>query len=307
MKESSKGHIAIIIANIIFGLSAPFSKVLFNDFLTYSQLLVFRSLGGAILFWGASLLIPRESLKIKEIGILVIAAFVGVIFNQGLYLAGLARTTPIQTGLLQTLGPVYTLFLAFLILKEPLSFKKILGVLIGMVGALILIFSEYRSQILIKNQSYLGDILIILSGISFALYLTLFIDLIKKYSPITLMKWMFLFSSIVLIPYYFNDLKAFPIEKIAQNESLWTFILYLGYVVIFGTFLGYILIAYSQKRIRPTIVSMYVYIQPVVMSIVSIYWGLGTIGIQQIIAALFIFGGVYIVTISKKRGNYLIK
>jgi len=91
------------------------------------------------------------------------------------------------------------------------------------------------------------------------------------------MKWMFLFSSIVLIPYYFNDLKAFPIEKIAQNESLWTFILYLGNVVIFGTFLGYILIAYSQKRIRPTIVSMYVNIQPVLMLIVTIYWGLGTI------------------------------
>lgn len=307
MKESVKGHIALIVSNIIFGLSAPFSKVLFNEFLTYSQLMVFRSIGGALLFWCASLFIPKETLKWKEIGLLIMAAFVGVIFNQGLYLAGLSRTTPIQCGLLQTLGPIYTLFLATFLLKEPLSLKKVLGVITGMVGALILIFSEFHSQIQFKNHSFLGDILIILSGISFALYLTLFIDLIKKYSPITLMKWMFLFSSIVLIPYYFNDLKAFPIEKIAQNETLWTFILYLGYVVIFGTFLGYILIAYSQKRIRPTIVSMYVYIQPVVMSIVSIYWGLGTIGIQQIIAALFIFGGVYIVTISKKRGNYLIK
>lgn len=307
MKESTKGHIAIIIANIIFGLSAPISKVLFNDFLTYSQLLVFRSLGGAILFWGASLLIPRESLKIKEIGILVIAAFVGVIFNQGLYLAGLARTTPIQTGLLQTLGPVYTLFLAFLILKEPLSFKKILGVLIGMVGALILIFSEYRSQILIKNQSYLGDILIILSGISFALYLTLFIDLIKKYSPITLMKWLFLIATLFLIPFYFNDLKDFSWAEIIQKDKMGIFLSYLGYVVVFGTFIGYILVAYTQKRIRPTVVSMYVYIQPIIMSIVSIYWGLGTLRIHQIIAAVFIFCGVYIVTISKKKGTFLIK
>ena len=181
MKESTKGHIALIAANIIFGFSAPFSKLLFNDYLSYTNLLVLRSIGGAILFWIASLFIPREKLQLKEIGILVIAAFIGVIFNQGLYLAGLSRTTPIHCGLLQTLGPIYTLFLAAFILKEPITLKKVLGVLVGMSGALLLIFSAYQSQNQTNTHSVWGDILVILSGVSFALYLTVFIDIIKKY------------------------------------------------------------------------------------------------------------------------------
>lgn len=304
MKESTKGHIALIAANIIFGFSAPFSKLLFNDYLSYSNLLVLRSIGGAILFWIASLFIPREKLQLKEIGILVIAAFIGVIFNQGLYLAGLSRTTPIHCGLLQTLGPIYTLFLAAFILKEPITLKKVLGVLVGMSGALLLIFSAYQSQNQTNTHSIWGDILVILSGVSFALYLTVFMDIIKKYSPITLMKWMFLFSSIVLIPFYFQDLKGLSSLGNLSTDKVFDFTLYLGYIILFGTFLGYILIAYAQKRIRPMIVSMYVYIQPVVMTMVSLYWGLGTLGIDKILAAILIFAGVYIVTLSKKKGIY---
>jgi len=210
----------------------------------------------------------------------------------------------IHCGLLQTLGPIYTLFLAAFILKEPITLKKVLGVLVGMSGALLLIFSAYKSQDQTNTYSIWGDILVILSGVSFALYLTVFIDIIKKYSPITLMKWMFLFSSIVLIPFYFQDLKGLSTIGNLSSDKVWDFTLYLGYIILFGTFLGYILIAYAQKRIRPTIVSMYVYIQPVVMTMVSLYWGLGTLGIDKILAAILIFAGVYIVTLSKKRGNY---
>lgn len=305
MKESVKGHIALISANIIFGFSAPFSKLLFNSYLSYSSLLLLRSIGGAILFWVASLFIPREKLSKKEIGILIIAAFVGVIFNQGLYMAGLARTTPIHCGLLQTLGPVYTLLLATFILKEPFTFKKLLGVLVGMSGALILIFSEYSTQNAVNSHSYVGDILVIASGVAFALYLTLFMNIIKKYNPITIMKWMFLFSSIVLTPFYFHEFENIRNITFSDQKPILDFILYLSYIIIAATFIGYLLISFAQKRIRPTIVSMYVYIQPIIMTILSIMWGLGTFNVEKLVAAFLIFVGVYIVTRSKKNSKYL--
>ncbi len=305
MKESVKGHIALISANIIFGFSAPFSKLLFNSYLSYSSLLLLRSIGGAILFWAASLFIPREKLSKKEIGILIIAAFVGVIFNQGLYMAGLARTTPIHCGLLQTLGPVYTLLLATFILKEPFTFKKLLGVLVGMAGALILIFSEFGSQNSVNTHSYVGDILVIASGVAFALYLTLFMNIIKKYNPITIMKWMFLFSSIVLTPFYYHEFENIRNITFTEHKPFLDFILYLSYIIIAATFIGYLLISFAQKRIRPTIVSMYVYIQPIIMTILSIMWGLGTFNVEKMAAAVLIFVGVYIVTRSKKKNNFI--
>lgn len=307
IKESTKGHIALLIANIIFGFSAPFSKLLFNEFITHSQLLIIRVLGGTILFWVASLFIPKEHISKKDFLMILLAAFVGVIFNQGLYLAGLARTTPIHCGLLQTLGPIYTLTLATLFLKEPLSFKKVLGVLVGMIGAAILIFSELKGQSGTFKHSIWGDIMVLLSGVSFALYLTLFMNIIKKYSAITLMKWMFLIAAIVLTPFYITDLKSFIAIDFGSSSNLFKFLLYIGYVVVLGTFIGYILMPYAQKRIRPTVISMYVYLQPVIMTVVSIYWGLGTFGVDKIFATLLIFSGVYIVTRSKKQGNYLIK
>jgi len=307
IKESTKGHIALLIANIIFGFSAPFSKLLFNEFITHSQLLIIRVLGGVLLFWIASLFIPKEQVSKKDFLLILLAAFVGVIFNQGLYLAGLARTTPIHCGLLQTLGPIYTLTLATLFLKEPLSFKKVLGVFVGMIGASILIFSELKGQAGAFQHSIWGDIMVLLSGVSFALYLTLFMSIIKKYSAITLMKWMFLISAIILTPFYVADLKSFVTIDFIDAAHFFKFLLYIGYVVILGTFIGYILMPYAQKRIRPTVISMYIYLQPVIMTVVSIYWGLGTFGVDKIFATLLIFAGVYIVTRSKKRGNYLIK
>lgn len=307
IKESTKGHIALLVANIIFGFSAPFSKLLFNEFITHSQLLIIRIIGGVILFWIASLFIPKEQISKKDFLLILIAAFVGVIFNQGLYLAGLARTTPIHCGLLQTLGPIYTLTLATLFLKEPLSFKKVLGVVVGMIGASILIFSEFKTQVGTYQHSIWGDIMILLSGVSFALYLTLFMSIIKKYSAITLMKWMFLIAAIILTPFYVSDIKLFTTINFGSPDQLFRFLLYIGYVVILGTFVGYILMPYAQKRIRPTVVSMYVYLQPIIMTVVSIYWGLGTFGVDKVFATLLIFAGVYIVTRSKKRGTYLIK
>lgn len=307
VKESVKGHIALLIANIIFGFSAPISKLLFNEFITHSNLLIMRVIGGAVLFWIASLFIPKEKVSHKDLLVILFAALVGVIFNQGLYLAGLARTTPIHTGLLQTLGPIYTLALASLFLKEPLSFKKVFGVLIGMGGASLLIFSEMHGQTQSSQHSIWGDIMILLSGLSFALYLTLFISVIKKYSAITLMKWMFLISSIILTPFYVKEIQSLTTIDFVDSTHLMKFLLYIGYVVVFGTFIGYLLMPYAQKRLRPTVVSMYVYLQPIIMTSVSIYLGLGTFGVDKIFATLLIFTGVYVVTRSKKLGSYLMK
>ncbi len=251
-------------------------------------------IGAAVLFWTASLFVPNEKVNSRDLLLLFGAGMLSVVLNQGLFIFGLSLTSPVDASIITTFLPIITMLLAALFLKESITFLKVIGIIMGTIGALILILSNHN--ITVGTGSIIGDMLCVMAQISFACYLTIFKKLISRYSIFTLMKWMFTYASIIFIPFSLHDISHF----IHGNYSIdiW---LGIGYVVLFGTFFSYMLVLIGQKLLRPTIVSMYNYVQPIVGTGVSVFLGVGMLDWKKVVASILIFVGVYVVTQSKSH------
>lgn len=301
MKETTKGHILILLTNIIFGINTPFAKDALNVVGPYI-LSTFRFVGCALLFWIASFVFRVPKVDRKDVFLLCLASLFGIVFNLFLFILGLSNTTPTNASIIVSMTPIFTMIMAAVFLKEPLTFKKALGVVCGLTGALILIFTKQSFNIAGATSNVLGIAFCLISGVSYALYLTLFSKLIKRNHPINVMKWMFLASSIVVLPITFPYVRSFDYSILTTRTCL-----ELCYVVCFATFLNYIFIPMAQARLRPTTLSMYNYVQPVMTTIISIILLMDVLTVYKVIAALLIFSGVYIVTTSRSRKQTLEK
>jgi drug/metabolite transporter (DMT)-like permease len=186
--------------------------------------------------------------------------------------------------------------LAFVILREPITLKKAGGILLGASGALILVMSSSSTNAGKGANPMLGDLLVLIAQLSYALYLTLYRNFIRKYSLVTMMKWMFTFAAIILIPFSASSIASLQWSLITPEN-----IAGIAYVVICGTFISYICIMIGQKNLRPTLVGMYNYVQPIVASLVGVYLGLDRFTPLKIFAVILIFSGVYLVAISKAK------
>jgi len=295
-----KGHAALFIAYIIFGLNTPIAKnVLEHEELFSSFDVTFYRIGGAtVLFWALSLFTKKESVPLRDVLLLFGAGFFGIFINQMTFIVGLSHTSPIDASVITTTGPIMTMILAAFFLKEPVTWKKALGVFIGAVGALLLILSANTAEKF--PTTITGGSLCLLSSFSFAIYLTAFKKIILKYSPVTIMKWMFLFSTACCLPFCWKDVVAVRYSEISVNIYL-----EIIYVVALATFFAYMLIPVGQKLLRPTIVSMYNYIQPIVSSLVAVALGMDGFGWVKGSATALVFLGVYIVTTSKSYAQLI--
>ena len=289
-----KGHAALLVAYVIFGLNNPIAKNVLEHGELFSALAItfYRIGGAAVLFWILSLFTKKESVPFRDLLLLFGASLLGISINQATYIVGLAQISPIDASVITTTSPIMTMILAAFFLKEPVTWKKAIGVLIGAAGALLLIYTGTTSGE--HKTTVVGSLLCLLSTLSFAIYLTAFKNIILKYSPVTLMKWMFLFATICCLPLCWKDIAAVRYDEVPTNIYL-----EIAYVVALATFLAYLLIPVGQKFLRPTIVSMYNYIQPIVSSLVAVALGMDSFGWVKGSAAALVFLGVYIVTTSK--------
>ena len=285
-------------AETMWGLMAPIGKfVLSSAVITPLLMTDFRMIGAACLFWIASLFAKPEHVHHKDMLSLFFAALFGIVFNQGSYIFGLGMTSPINASIVTTSLPILTMVIAAIYLREPITGKKLLGVFMGAVGALLLILSGHP---LSGGQagSIWGDLLCLFAQFCFSLYLVFFKGLIGKYSPITLMKWMFTYASICLIPFSYSEI-------VQLDWSLLDYKLIGGLVMVVfcATFISYLLIPIGQKSLRPTVTSMYNYLQPIVASIIAVIWGMDSFNVLKIIAVVLVFTGVFFVTQSKSRAQ----
>ena len=284
MDKNIQGHLFALTANILWGLMAPIGKSALAEFSALS-VTTFRMVGAAACFWLLSLFCKREQVDHRDMLKIFFAALFALVFNQGVYIFGLSMTSPIDAS-------IVTIYL-----KEPVTNKKVLGIFVGAMGAFILIMSSQTTGA--GNGSLIGDLLCLLAQISFSIYLTVFKGLSQKYSPITLNKWMFVYASMCYIPFSYHDVAAIQWSEISTAA-----LLQAGYVVVGGSFLAYIFIMSAQRLLRPTVVSMYNYMQPIVASTVAIILGLGVFNLEKGIAIALVFLGVYIVTQSKSRKDF---
>lgn len=292
----AKGHLAMLGANVLWGLMSPIAKLVMTAGVISPLMLTgFRFWGAACLFWLTSLFTHREHVPLKDLALLMGAAMLGVMFNQGCFIMGVGYTSPGEASVITTTMPMWVMVLAYFILKEPITWKKWGGILIGATGAVMLVASSGAFNTKGENAA-LGDTLVFCAQFSYALYLTLYKNFIRKYSLVTLMKWMFLFASLVSSPLMVRDF--FTTDFSVMSAQLW---LGVAYVSVCGTYIAYICIMIGQKNLRPTVVGMYNYVQPVVATVVGICLGLDSFTPVKTLAVALIFSGVYLVTISKSR------
>lgn len=256
----------------------------------------FRFAGGMILFWLASWVIKPEKVSPRDKFQLFLASIFALTLNQIPFFYGLSVTSPIDASIVVTMLPIATMVLAAAFLKEPITQLKVIGVLVGASGALLIVFNS--AQQTTGNGNMVGNLIVFFAVVSFGIYLTVFKNLISRYHPVTVMKWMFLWASITGLPFCYNALSQVQLSSFAPVDWL-----SIGFVIVFATFFGYLLLPVGQKTLRPTTLSMYNYMQPVVASIVAIAMGIDRFGYQQALAGLLVFAGVYIVTQSKSRAQ----
>lgn len=290
-----KGHLAMLGANVMWGLMSPVVKIVFAAGVVAPMIMVdFRVAGAALLFWLTSLFLPKEHVPAGDILRLFGAGMLGVLFNQGCFILGVNLTSPGEASLVTTTMPMWVMLLAWLILREPITLKKAGGIAAGAAGAIILIAGSAAPAS--GSNPALGDVIVLCAQLSYALYLTLYRNFIRKYSLVTLMKWMFLSATVVGLPSSLKWLGATDWSAISPTE--WGGI---AYVVVCGTFLAYICIMIGQKTLRPTLVGMYNYVQPIVATITGICLGLDRFTPVKALAIALIFSGVWLVTISKAK------
>lgn len=287
------GHAALLLTTLVFGLNGPLSKELFavEGFSPYIHMFS-RFWGAGLLFWMVSLFLPHEKIVRRDWLPLLGASLTGVLFNQGVFAIGISMTSPLNQSLLATLGPIITMLLAAVWLREPITGKKAIGVLVGASGAVLLILGRRAAG----ASSLVGDLICLSATVSYCLYLTLFKRVILRYSPITLMKWLFLFSGIIVVPFAWPDVSQFD----WQNQPF-SFYSSLLFVVFMATFVAYLLLPIAQKRLRPTVVSIYNYGLPVVSTIMTLLMKQDTLTPTKVVAFILVFVGVYWVTQSKSR------
>lgn len=289
-----KSHASMWITQILWGLNPAITKIVFTAGLTPLFIYDCRMFGAALLFWIASLFTKRERVERSDMLHIFFASMLGIILNLGMFLYGVQLTSPVNASIISTISPILTMSLAALFLREPITKKKSGGVIIGGLGAILLITNSAHASGISGN--IIGDVLCILAQTCYSCYLVFYKGLTTKYSPMTLMKWMFTFSALSSLPFTYSEFANFNFGNIPDLA-----IYGICFIVIGPTFISYLLLPIGQKNLRPTIISSYNYIQPVVSTIVAISWGLDNFNLLKIASILLIFIGVFMVSRSKSR------
>ena len=295
-RQTLKAHITLGTAMVIFGLMAPFAKDVTNAGITGLQLATIRIVGGALLFWLVAPFVERQKVERRDIPKLALAGLLGVAVAQATLVVGISITSPVNASVEVTIQPIFTMLLAALLLGEPITWKKASGVTLGCAGAIILIMLGATTGG--RAADYRGDLIILTGQMCFALYLTLFIKLIRKYPILTFNRWVFSFASLFLLPFTIRDMANLDTSLLTARV-----VCEMAYIIIACTFLTFLLTVFSQRYLRPTVISAYNYIQPVVTVIGSLVMGVAVLSPWQVVAALLIFSGVWLVIKSRAKGK----
>lgn len=288
------GHLSAFVAYLIFGINIIVNKDLSGSGISPLTLFTIRSVGAGAMFWIISLFRPAEKVEKSDYPKILLAAILGFFICQVTFLYAIPRITPMDCSIVTSLSPIYTMFIAAIAIKEPITWKKASGVAISLAGFIFLIFNSVSTGSGAESTEPVGIVLMIFNSLSFSLYLGIFKPVITKYSVVTFMKWIFLFTSLMSLPFTAKEIITFDYLSLSA-----TYIWELIFLVLCATFITYFLIPIAQKNIRPTLVSMYSYVQPIIAIIISIYVGMDTLTWQKLLAAITVFGGVLLVNYSR--------
>ncbi len=290
MNPVFKAHIALFLAALIYGGNYTIAKeVLDNEHIQPSGFILLRVICGMVIFGILHLLFIREKIEGKDIGLFVLCGLFGVAINQLLFFKGLKMTTHIHAALIMTTTPFLVLIASAILLKEQITSKKLLGIALGVAGAVLLII--YGKKFAYKKEGFIGDIFIFINATSYGLYLVLVKKLMRKYHPLTVIMWVFTIGFIFVAPLASRQLMN--VQWNTFTPGIW---LAVAYVLFFTTCVTYLFNAYALKIVNPSVVSIYVYLQPLLATAVALIFAKDELTWEKLVAGILIFIGVYFVS-----------
>ena len=295
MKKRYLALIAAFLATSIYGINHTIAKEVMPIYIGSSGFIMLRLFGATLIFWLISLFTPYEKIDKKDILKIIFASVLGMCTNMLAFFRGLELSTPINSGVIITLAPVLVLILSYFFLKEKITLKKILGILIGFSGAVYLIINSSLTGINAPNIP-LGNSFFLLNASAYAGYLIIIKPLTRKYNIFTLMKWLFLIGLILSSP-----LTVTQFTQVNWLELPWFAVWRMMYVVIGTTFLTYLLNIYALKTLSPTAVGSFIYLQPIITIIFALVTANDTLDSTKVLSCILVFIGVYLVSVKNKK------
>ena len=289
-KANLLAHLALFIVALIYGGNYIVSKeIMGGEFVAPFALVLLRTSTGLVCFVALHFILIKEKVHRSDIPQFILCAVLGVAINQTLFLKGLDQTTPIHAALILTTTPITILIMSSIVLRERITRPKIAGIALGFLGAVLLILKS--GHVGFDSHQLMGDLMVFGNTISFGMYLVLVKKLLRKYHPITVVKWVFIFGFLFTIPLGYSELRMVDFESFSR--LVWFGVAYVMLLVTVGT---YLLNTLALNSLRATTVSIYIYLQPLIASTLSLMLGKETFSMTMLISAALIFTGVYLVS-----------
>ena len=288
MTKSTKVHLSLFLVSLIYAATFSIAKEVMPYYIKPMGLITIRVWGAVSLLWVTHFLFVKESIYGKKDFLMLLkCAVFGVAANMLLFFKGLAITTPINAAILMVTTPLFVAFFSFFLLNEKVTKLKVMGLCFGVFGAILLLLGPSLS---FNSSTLWGDVMVMTNAIIYAYYLIIAKPLLHKYSPLTVIKWTFFFGGLLVIPFGFTELKE--VQWQAIPNSIWSAIIFL---IIGATFITYVLNAWALRNANATLVGAYIYLQPVLATIIAVSIGKDSLTLPKVLFSLLIFIGVYLV------------
>jgi drug/metabolite transporter (DMT)-like permease len=295
MNKTLQAHFSLILVNVIYAANFSIAKEVMPSHIQPFAFVLMRVVSALILFWLVSTFFIKEKVDKKDLPYMAMLGVFGVALNQLLFLKGLSITRPINGAIIMTSNPIIVIIIAAIFLKEKISPQKMIGIISGAVGALIMLL--YGKNFAFGSDTILGDMLILINSFSWALYIVLAKPLMKKYNTFTVVKWVFLFGFLYVLPFGFSEFQQ--IDFASFSPVIWRDVLF---VIIATTFFAYIFNTYALRALSPSVVSIYIYLQPFLATLIAVYiYKNDELDFRKITAAVLIVFGVYLVSFPLKK------
>ena len=292
MTKRTWALMAATMVSLIYGLSFTIAKDVMPAYVKPFGFILLRVTGAALLFWLLSFFGPKEKIQTKDFPRIVAAAFFGVALNMLTFFKGLSFTSPISAAVIMVTTPIIVLTLSAIIMKERIKMRKIIGILLGLLGTGFLIL--YGKSVGNASNAMLGNLLVFINAVSYGFYLIIVKKLMDKYNAFTFVKWIYTFGFLMVIPFGWNEYQQIQWQQLPLT-ILWE----IGFVVVFTTFFTYLFNLVSMRELKPTTVAVFIYLQPLFATVFAMALGKDQLTWVKVAAAVLIFVGVFLVTKKK--------
>lgn len=293
MSKRNWALVAATLVSIIYGVTFTIAKDVMPKYVQPFGFISMRVGGSMILFWLIAPFFSSEKIQKQDFPRIIAAAFFGVALNMLTFFKGLSYTSPIMSAVLMVTTPMIVLVLSAILMKEKMQSRKVLGLLLGLAGTITLIL--YGKSMVNAPNASLGNLLVFINAVSYGFYLIIVKKLMDKYNAFAFVKWIYTFGFLMVLPFGWSEFQAIDFTNL-PIDIIWK----IGFVVVFSTFLTYLLNLVSMRELKPTIVAVFIYLQPLFATIFALALGKDQLTFVKIISAVLIFVGVYLVTIKVK-------